>query len=220
LRAGVSLNQSFVDALIVTAINDLMVHYLFPYCYSGIYVSSNCIECVQLKGFITDMKIKNLLISVSIAVVLSGCTSVVTKENVSTFETWHLCALMYRPLTVTPDWTASESDKADMQSELLSRGISTQDQCSTAELSKSMCDGYGFKSGSNEYAGCMQNADISLRARAQTAFAKKKDEDAQAAANWQAFADGIEKGKANNESSRPVQTHCTRYRDTVNCTTR
>jgi hypothetical protein len=207
---GISLNQSFVDALIVTAINDLMVHYLFPYCYSGIYVSSNCIECVQLKGFITDMKIKNLLISVSIAVVLSGCTSVVTKENVSTFETWHLCALMYRPLTVTPDWTASESDKADMQSELLSRGISTQDQCSTAELSKSMCDGYGFKSGSNEYAGCMQDTDETLRVKAKAAWNQQKEKDDEFDNALQAFRDSQKKVE--------VITTCTEWGNDVRCT--
>jgi hypothetical protein len=200
--------------LIFNVVNDLMVHYNFPCRYSGIYMYSNYIEYIQLKGLTSAMKIKSLLISVSIAVVLSGCTSVVTKENVSTFETWHLCALMYRPLTVTPDWTASESDKAGMQSELLSRGISTQDQCSTVELSKSMCDGYGFKSGSNAYAGCMQDADTSLRVRAQTALTKMKDEDAKAAGILQAFADGMEKSKA-----KRLDTRCTTWGDTTRCTT-
>jgi hypothetical protein len=197
-----------------------MVHYNFPCRYSGIYMYSNYIEYIQLKGLTSAMKIKSLLISVSIAVVLSGCTSVVTKENVSTFETWHLCALLYRPYTIYPNWVVAEEENETMRDELSNRGVTTEEGCTLSGLSKSMCDGYGFQSGSNEYAGCMQNADISLRARAQAAFTKKKGEDAQAAANWQAFADGLEKGRADNAKSLPVQTNCTRYRDTVNCTTR
>jgi copper homeostasis protein CutC len=54
-----------------------MVHYHFPYRYGGIYMHSNYIERIQLKGLITAMKFKNVFTSASIAAALSGCSLII-----------------------------------------------------------------------------------------------------------------------------------------------
>ncbi|WP_143556140.1 hypothetical protein [Solemya velum gill symbiont] len=85
---------------------------------------------------------------------LTGCTTVVTKENAASFDTWELCTLLYDPNSLYSDWISMEEEDSAIRAELEKRGFSSEADCSIQSVAKRKCDNYGFKPGTTEHTQC------------------------------------------------------------------
>ena len=104
------------------------------------------------------MKKLLILLSLSLTVlVLSGCntlTLAVTEENSSSYNTWELCTLLYRPHQMYSDWVVDEGENKTMETELKKRGIYDEESCDIVELSKTQCIEFGYKKDTQDFVDC------------------------------------------------------------------
>ncbi len=76
-----------------------------------------------------------LMVSALAVLSLSGCyTILVKKDNVSSFETWNLCTLLYKPHQLYTNWKVDEDENNLMERELKKRGIHSSKSCEIMEI--------------------------------------------------------------------------------------
>jgi hypothetical protein len=98
-----------------------------------------------------------LMVSALAVLSLSGCyTILVKKDNVSSFETWNLCTLLYKPHQLYTNWKVDEDENSLMEIELKKRGIHSSKSCEIMEISKRQCSDYGFNINTDGHVNCTQ----------------------------------------------------------------
>jgi len=95
-----------------------------------------------------------LLLSLTV-LVLSGCTTLaVTENNSSSYNTWELCTLLYRPHQMYSDWVVDEEENKTIETELKKRGIYDERSCDVVELAKRECLEFGYKKDTKDFVDC------------------------------------------------------------------
>ena len=93
------------------------------------------------------------------ALVLSGCSTLeVTENNSSSYDTWELCTLLYRPHQIFPDWVADEKENKTIAAELEKRGIYDEKSCTVMDLAKRECLEFGYKKDTESFAECTRKS--------------------------------------------------------------
>ena len=146
-------------------------------------------------------KLTLILILPLYAFLLSSCsTMVVKKDNASTFDTWELCTLLYRPNQMYSDWHIDEEENKNIEKELNKRGIFDKKSCNIVELAKRQCIEFGYKSTTQNFIDCTAKEFKNINDKIATIKQNKEREDSEAV---QSFVNGWNAGL--NNSYQPIQ---------------